>query len=71
MTPLGIPTLILGLAYLRFYNRTWPIDLASLGNTSAVVVLVLAARGWPFVTRAVTLGHRRIARRARCRCWPG
>ncbi|MBN2578165.1 MAG: iron ABC transporter permease [Pirellulales bacterium] len=61
MTPLGIPTLILGLAYLRFFNRSWPIDLAALGNTSAVVVLALAARGWPFVTRAVAAGCRRIA----------
>jgi iron(III) transport system permease protein len=60
--PLGVPALILGLAYVRFYNRTWPLDLSAIGGTSVLVVLGLAARGWPFVTRAVASGHRRIAR---------
>lgn len=59
--PLGVPALVLGLAYVRFYNRTWPVDLSALGSTSALVVLGLAARGWPFVTRVVASGHRRIA----------
>jgi iron(III) transport system permease protein len=61
IVPLGVPAMILGLAYLRFYNRTWPIDLTGLGNTGALVVLALAARGWPFVTRAVAAGQQRIA----------
>ena len=61
IVPIGLPAMLLGLAYLRFYNRTWPVDLTALGNTSALVVLALAARGWPFVTRAVANGRRRIA----------
>lgn len=61
IVPLGLPAIVLGLAYLRFYNRTWPIDLTGLGNTGALVVLALTARGWPFVTRAVAAGHQRIA----------
>lgn len=61
IVPIGIPALILALAYLRFYNRTWPLDLAVLGDTSGLVILALAARGWPFVTRAVAAGHGRMA----------
>ncbi len=61
IVPLGIPPLLLGLAYLRFYNRSWPVNLAVVGNTSALVILALAARGWPFVTRAAAAGRRRIA----------
>jgi iron(III) transport system permease protein len=59
--PIGLPPMLLGLAYLRFYNRTWPVNLAVLGSSSALVILALAARGWPFVTRAVAAGRRRIA----------
>ncbi len=61
IVPIGLPAMLLGLAYLRFYNRTWPVDLTVLGNTSALVILALAARMWPFVTRAVANGRRRIA----------
>jgi ABC-type Fe3+ transport system permease subunit len=62
IVPLGVPAIILGLSYLRFYNRTWPVDLTALGNTAGLVILGLAVRGWPFVTRVVAGGHRRIAR---------
>jgi iron(III) transport system permease protein len=61
IVPIGLPAMLVGLAYLRFYNRTWPVDLTLLGNTSALAILALAARGWPFVTRAVVSGRRRIA----------
>ena len=61
IVPIGLPAMLVGLAYLRFYNRTWPVDLTVLGSTSALVILALAARGWPFVTRAVANGRRRIA----------
>jgi len=64
LIPLGVPTLVLGLAYLQFYNHPWPLGLAALGNTSGLVVLALAARGWPFVTRLAVAGHRRIAAEA-------
>jgi ABC-type Fe3+ transport system permease subunit len=60
IAPLGLPAILLGLAYLRFYNRPWPVDLTVLGNTSALVILALAARSWPFVTRLVCNGRRRI-----------
>jgi ABC-type Fe3+ transport system permease subunit len=61
MAPLGVPPLILGLAYLRAFNRSWPVDLTVVGSTSLLIVLGLAARGWSFVTRIVTLGCRRVA----------
>jgi len=61
IAPLAVPTLVLGLAYLRFYNRSWPIDLTALGNTSVLVTRALATRGWPFVSRVVATGRRRIA----------
>jgi ABC-type Fe3+ transport system permease subunit len=61
MAPLGVPPLILGMAYLRFYNRSWPIDLAVVGSTSVLIVLGLAARGWPFATRIMAIGCRRLA----------
>ncbi len=59
--PLGVPALVLGMAYSQFYNRTWPVDLAVLGDSSALLALGLAARGWPFATRLLTAGRRRIA----------
>lgn len=59
--PLGVPALVLGMAYSQFYNRTWPFDLAVLGDSSALLALGLAARGWPFATRLLTAGRRRIA----------
>ena len=61
LAPIGVPAIILGLAYARFFNRDWPIDLSPLDTTSVLVVLALAARGWPFVTRVVSAGHRRVA----------
>lgn len=61
MIPLGLPALLLGLAYARFYNRDWPIDLARLGDTKALVVIGLAAHVWPFATRALVAGRRRTA----------
>ena len=59
--PVGVPALVLGMAYSQFYNRTWPVDLAVLGDSSALLALGLAARGWPFATRLLTAGRRRIA----------
>ncbi|HUY92712.1 MAG TPA: hypothetical protein VMV10_28485 [Pirellulales bacterium] len=61
MIPLSLPALILGLAYARFYNRDWPIDLARLGDTKALVVIGLAAHSWPFATRVLVSGRRRAA----------
>jgi ABC-type Fe3+ transport system permease subunit len=61
VAPLGVPALLVGLAYSEFYNRTWPVDLRALGDASSLVILGLAARGWPLATRAVVSGCRRIA----------
>jgi ABC-type Fe3+ transport system permease subunit len=61
MAPLGVPPLILGMAYLRFYNRSWPVDLAVVGSTSLLLVLGLTARGWPFATRIMATGCRRLS----------
>jgi ABC-type Fe3+ transport system permease subunit len=61
IVPLGVPALIVALAYSRFYNRTWPIDLAAVGDTSLLVVLGLTARSWPFVTRLIADGQRRVS----------
>jgi ABC-type Fe3+ transport system permease subunit len=54
--------LIIGLAYVRFYNRTWPVDLTALGGSSLLVILGLGFRGWPFATRIVANGQRQLAR---------
>jgi iron(III) transport system permease protein len=62
LLPLGIPPLIVGLAYARFYNRSWPVDLAVTGNLGLLVILGLAVRAWPFATRIVAMGRRRMAR---------
>ena len=59
MIPLGTPALVLALAYSRFYNRTWPVDLAWLGDGSLLVSLGLAARCWPFASRMMAAGCRR------------
>jgi iron(III) transport system permease protein len=61
MAPLGVPALVLGFAYAQFYNRSWPVDLAALGDTKALIVIGLAARSWPFVTRVLLAGRRRAA----------
>jgi len=59
--PLGVPALVLALGYLRFYNRTWPLDLTPFAHSAGLVVLALGVRGWPFATRLVAAGHQRIA----------
>ncbi|MBI3463170.1 MAG: iron ABC transporter permease [Planctomycetes bacterium] len=61
IVPIGIPALLVGLGYLRFYNRVWPVDLTALGDSSVLVVLGLTVRGWPFASRIMATGHRRIA----------
>jgi len=59
MAPLGVPALILGLAYLRFFNAWLPAGWALVG--SGPLVLAMAARGWPFTTRLIVAARRRIA----------
>ena len=61
MIPLGVPTLVLGLAYVRFYNQFWPHDWTYLGDTRWLLVFGLAARAWPFSTRIASSGYRRLA----------
>jgi ABC-type Fe3+ transport system permease subunit len=61
LTPLGVPGLVVGLAYVRFYNRDWPFDPALLGG-SALVVLGLAYRAWPFTQRIVAQGLEQMPR---------
>lgn len=61
MLPLGVPALIVGLAFARFFNRTGPVDLSGLGDTSWLVVLGLGFRGWPFATRVLVNGQRQQA----------
>lgn len=69
LLPLGVPALVLGLAYSQFYNRDWPLDLKALGNSNALLVLALAARSWPFAARAMVAGERRIAGECREAAW--
>jgi iron(III) transport system permease protein len=59
--PIAVPGLVAGLAYLRFYNRTWPIDLSVIGSGSLLVILGLGFRGWPFAFRVIANGQRQIA----------
>ncbi len=59
--PIAVPGLIIGLAYLRFYNRTWPVDLTVLGQGSVLIVLGLGFRGWPFAVRVIANGQRQMA----------
>lgn len=61
LLPLALPPLVLGLAWSRFFNRSWPIDLAVIGNTAALVTLGLAARAWPFATRIIASAEARQA----------
>jgi ABC-type Fe3+ transport system permease subunit len=61
MLPLGIPPLIVGLAFARFYNRDWPVDLTVVGNLGVLVILGLAVRAWPFASRISAMGRRRLA----------
>ena len=69
LLPLGVPALVLGLAYSQFYNRGWPLDLKALGNSNALLVLALTARSWPFAARAMVAGERRIAGEWREAAW--
>jgi iron(III) transport system permease protein len=52
----GIPTLIVGLAYATFFNRASPVNLTMVGSTSLLVVLGLGFRAWPFATRVLRAG---------------
>ncbi len=61
LAPLGVPALFIGLAYARFFNRSWPIDLAWVGDGGLLVTLGLAVRSWPFATRIIAAGHRRLS----------
>ena len=61
LAQLGVPTLVLGLCWLWFYNRSGALDALGLADTSLLVVLGLAARAWPFTTRLASLGVRRQA----------
>jgi ABC-type Fe3+ transport system permease subunit len=61
IVPIGLPAMVVGLAYSRFYHHDWPIDLAVLGDTSALVTLGLTVRAWPFATQIFDAGQRRIA----------
>jgi ABC-type Fe3+ transport system permease subunit len=61
LAPLGVPGLVVGLAYVRFYNRDWLLEPALLGG-SALVVLGLAFRAWPFAQRIVALGVEQMPR---------
>ena len=62
LLPIGVPALIIALAYSRFYNQSWPDWLTALGNTSLLVILALGFRSWPFTTRLSSAGHRQLAR---------
>jgi ABC-type Fe3+ transport system permease subunit len=61
MALLGIPTLALGLSYAHLFHRGGPLDLSFVGDTSALVILGLAARGFPFATRIISHGQGRIS----------
>jgi ABC-type Fe3+ transport system permease subunit len=55
VVPLGVPGLVIGLAYVRYFNREGPFDLI-LASGSMLVVMGLAFRIWPFAQRIVTHG---------------
>jgi iron(III) transport system permease protein len=61
LVPLALPSLVLGLAWSRFFNRSWPVNLAVIGNSAALVTLALAARAWPFATRLIASAEARQA----------
>ena len=61
LVPLAVPPIVLGLAWSRFANRSWPVDLSVLGATSALVVLGQASRGWPFAARLLEAARRRTS----------
>jgi iron(III) transport system permease protein len=60
MLPIAVPALLVALAYSRFFNRSWPLDLAALGDTSVLVILGLGFRGWPFAARITSAGRRQF-----------
>jgi iron(III) transport system permease protein len=60
--PLGVPALLVGLAFARFFSRTWPLDLTGVGDSGWLVILGLTFRSWPFTTRVVATGQRQMAR---------
>lgn len=62
MLPLGLPTLVIGLAFARTFHRDWPSGLAIVADTSLLVALGLAARGLPFAFRIFAATGRRQAR---------
>lgn len=61
LLPLGVPALVLAMGYSLFFNRQSALDLRALGDTSALVVLAWTARAWPFTSRAMVSGERRIS----------
>jgi iron(III) transport system permease protein len=61
LLPIGIPPLIVALAYANFFNRTRPVDLSVLGDSSWLVILALGFRGWPFAARLWLQGNRWLA----------
>jgi iron(III) transport system permease protein len=61
LLPVGVPALVLAMAYSLFFNRQLAVDLRALGDTSALVVLAWAARAWPFTARAIISGEGRIS----------
>lgn len=62
MLPLGLPPLVIGLAYARTYHQPWPTALAAIADTSLLAMLGLACRGLPFAVRILAAGARRQAR---------
>ena len=69
LLPLGVPALVLAMAYSQFFNRDWPLDLKALGDTNVLLVLAWTARAWPFTARAMVSGERRIAAEWREAAW--
>ncbi len=61
MVPLGLPALVIGLAYARTYNRPLPM-LELITDTSVLVMLGLAARGLPFAARILAASTHRQSR---------
>lgn len=61
LVPLGIPPLLIGIAYLRCASDCVPRDWTWLDSTPLLIVLGLTCRAWPLAIRYAMLGRQHLA----------
>lgn len=61
LLPLGVPSLLIGLAYLRCASFFLPHDFTLLDSTPLLIMLGLTCRAWPFAIRLARLGRHHVA----------